>query len=263
MLRYILAFTLILLLISCDQTPLTTATVAPTPAISPVSPNTNPTKTRLPNFASIKNVQQKKAVFFGYMLPLINQENTRILTLRKTLLNIQTKVASPLSNDDQTLLQTSAVKYKVKTERYQNEPALLTALLQRVDTVPASLALAQSANESAWGTSRFAREGNNFFGQWCFSKGCGIVPKHRDAGASHEVAAFANARASVNAYIRNINTGNAYAGLRARRAQLRAANKPVKGHTLAEGLEKYSERGHEYVKEIQAMIRFNKLGQYD
>ena len=129
--------------------------------------------------------------------------------------------------------------------------------------MPPSLALAQSANESAWGTSRFAKQGNNFYGQWCYREGCGIVPKQRNHSAKHEVAKFKNVQLSTNAYIHNINSHNAYSNLRTLRATQRKAGKVISGQALAVGLQKYSERGSEYVKEIQAMIRFNKLGQYD
>lgn len=131
------------------------------------------------------------------------------------------------------------------------------ALLERVDEVPLRLVLAQSANESSWGNSRFAREGYNFFGQWCFTKGCGIVPSRRTPGLTHEVAKFASVNESVAAYLKNINTGRVYAGLRRIPADKRRAGEQPTAHDLAGGLVKYSERGDAYVKEIRAMIRVN------
>lgn len=136
-------------------------------------------------------------------------------------------------------------------------------LLKRINTVPSSLALAQSANESAWGTSRFAQEGNNYFGQWCFQPGCGLVPKSRTAGKTHEVEKFSSAADSVKAYIDNLNRNSAYEKLRSLRAQRAEKNGSFSGTELAPGLLKYSERGKEYVLEIQSMIRINKLEQYD
>jgi Bax protein len=135
--------------------------------------------------------------------------------------------------------------------------------MNRVDVVPPSLAIAQSANESAWGTSRFARKGYNFFGQWCYRKGCGLVPKKRDANKTHEVAAFDSPQESVKMYIRNLNSNRAYKSLRDLRAKLRRSNKPVTGHELAAGLKRYSERGLEYVRELREMISYNKLAVYD
>ena len=137
------------------------------------------------------------------------------------------------------------------------------ALLKRVDVIPPSLVLAQAANESAWGTSRFAKSGFNYFGQWCFKKGCGIVPGKRDAGKEHEVAAFSSPRKSVGSYIRNLNSHPAYQSLRSIRIQLRSENKAITGIALAGGLSEYSARGSEYVEELRSIIRYNKLAKYD
>ena len=124
--------------------------------------------------------------------------------------------------------------------------------------MPEWLALMQAANESAWGTSRFAREGNNFFGQWCFRKGCGIVPSRRAKGATHEVAAFKSPAESVRAYMHNLNTGKAYRYLRKIRTGLRRQGKPLTAEVLAAGLDHYSERGHAYVEDLRRMIRVNR-----
>jgi len=160
-----------------------------------------------------------------------------------------------------------AKKYKVK-EIDGTKQTLLSAeskdkLLKRIDAVPVSLILAQSANESAWGTSRFARQANNFFGIWCFSKGCGITPLQRDEGLVHEVAKFDTVQDGVNYYIRMINTHSAYRTLRQIRATQREKGEVLSGTKLADGLIKYSERGEAYVQEIKAMIRTNKLAQYN
>ena len=153
-----------------------------------------------------------------------------------------------------------------KDYRHNTESATkkeVAELLLRVDQVPASLALAQAAMESAWGTSRFAVQGNNLFGQWCYQKGCGLVPLRRNAGSTHEVAKFDSVSDAIKSYLKNINTHRAYADLRNDRASLRSAGKPITGHQLAEGLIDYSELREAYVHEIQAVIRINKLSQYD
>jgi Bax protein len=129
--------------------------------------------------------------------------------------------------------------------------------------VPPSLALSQAANESAWGTSRFARSGHNYFGQWCFTTGCGVVPRHRTAGKQHEVAVFASPAAAVASYLHNLNSHPAYQRLREIRLQQRQQHQVVSGLALAAGLEKYSERGEDYIRELRAMIRHNRLSQYD
>ena len=216
----------------------------------------------LPKFGEIIDVKEKKKQFFAYMEYHVRKVNNSIKKQRAHLIALQQKGLANMSHSDIKKTKSLQLKYKLgATDSISN--ASFEELLKRVDSIPAALALAQSANESAWGTSRFARQGNNMFGQWCFSKGCGIVPKRRNAGASHEVAAFKNVAKSVESYIHNLNTTGAYRQLRAIRAQLRSKNKPVTGHKLAEGLIKYSERGREYVLEIQSMIRSNKLSYYN
>lgn len=134
----------------------------------------------------------------------------------------------------------------------------LKQALRRVDVIPKELALMQAANESAWGTSRFARIGLNFFGQWCYSKGCGMVPGRRDTGAAHEVAAFKSVRAAVSSYFKNINTHNAYKELRSIRENLRLEQQPIAATLLTQGLMSYSERGEAYIEELNTMINQNR-----
>lgn len=214
----------------------------------------------LPNFSVITDVKLKKKAFFEFLYPMVESENTRILELRNKIITLKNK--SSLSESDEKYILEIAKKYKV-TGIVDFESAIFDTLLTRIDVVPPSLTLAQAANESAWGTSRFARLANNLFGQWCFSKGCGVVPKSRDSGKQHEVAKFKSVQASVNAYIHNLNSGGAYKELRQIRKRLRNDNQTITGDHLANGLLKYSERGLEYVKEVQSMIRINKLKSYD
>jgi Bax protein len=131
--------------------------------------------------------------------------------------------------------------------------------MRRVDTIPPSLVLAQAANESAWGSSRFAREGNNLFGEWTYKPGTGIIPAGRPAGATYEVRKFSSIYESIRSYMSNLNRNGAYRKLREIREILRDSNQPVTGMSLAQGLAKYSQRGNAYIVEIQAMIRQNKL----
>lgn len=136
-------------------------------------------------------------------------------------------------------------------------------LLEKVDVVPASLIFAQSANESAWGTSRFARGANNYFGQWCYSKGCGLVPSKREKNKIHEVKKFDSPYCSVVSYVHNLNTSINYKKLRFLRMNLRQAHKKIAGLVLVNGLDRYSERGQKYIKDIRSMIITNKLSIYD
>jgi Bax protein len=201
----------------------------------------------IPDFASYTDVKQKKAAFFNYMYPLILAENRKVIEERKIV-----EEGAPAGK-----LKNICEKYSKKCE--QIGQAKRDELLVRVDVIPPSLILAQSANESAWGTSRFARKGNNFFGQWCYSSGCGLIPKQRIKGSKHEVRKFDSPQQSVGGYIFNLNTGRAYSSLRKKRAIARANDAFPNGHDLASGLTKYSERGDEYVKEIRSMISYNKL----
>jgi uncharacterized FlgJ-related protein len=136
-------------------------------------------------------------------------------------------------------------------------------LLERVDIVPVSLALSQAAEESGWGTSRFAAEGNALFGQWTWG-GEGIKPEQQRAAlGDHRIAAFESPLQSVMAYMHNLNTHPAYAELRAMRARLRREGQPIRGRKLAEALTKYSERGQAYVDSLHAIMSVNHLDAAD
>ncbi len=197
----------------------------------------------------------KKQQFFATMKPVVASENKRILELRERIIHL--KAATHLNQQQQAWLKHVADDYSVKMGAQPSYEAW-QALLARVDIIPLEMALVQAANESAWGQSRFALQGNNYFGQWCYKKGCGIVPKQRAAGATHEVRRFANARQSVRAYLRNINTSSAYAEFRSIRHSLRVQSKPLDAQVLVVGLKSYSERGMAYVRIIQSMIRSNR-----
>lgn len=235
---------------------------------------------QLPDFSSYKSVRKKKQAFFSYLLPLIRQENQRIREVRAQLQawRAQVEQGEALSAEQRRSLQQKVRRYKIDLEQYAGVDLaqaqssaeqrtqltyLLDALLLRIDIVPASLVMAQAANESAWGTSRFATKANNLFGQWCFVPGCGLVPESRDDEQAHEVAFFASPKDSVVSYIRNLNSHSAYETLRMIRASLRAQKLIVSGELLAEGLHSYSSRGIDYVEEIRALIRINNLAKYD
>ena len=215
--------------------------------------------TDIPSFGAIKDVRSKKKAFFDFMRPIVQAENDQVMQVRKRLIDIKRgldKTGRRPSGDDLAFLKRIADEYGVDFAD-PHASASWSHLLAKVDSVPLRLVLAQSANESSWGTSRFARKGLNFFGQWCFKKGCGLVPARRGKGQHHEVRVFRSVNASVAAYLKNINTGRVYAGLRKIRSQLRKKGEPVTAHQLAGGLSRYSERGQAYVKEIRAMIRVN------
>lgn len=206
------------------------------------------------------SVAEKKAKFFGFLNPLIKKANAKVLKQRDQLLEIKEDI-SDLSSAQKRTLASFVETYRVDEELSIDEQ--IAELEIKINKIPAALVLAQAANESAWGTSRFAKKGNNYFGQWCFSRGCGLVPNSRNEGAAHEVAKFESAFDSVKSYILNLNRHTAYELLRTIRQDALDNGEEVSGEALAEGLVFYSERREEYVEEIQGMIRFNKLDRFD
>ncbi|MDC0661771.1 glucosaminidase domain-containing protein [Marinobacter sp. SS21] len=213
----------------------------------------------LPEFSSYHDTIEKKAAFFAYLYPRIVLANSRVLIARQYLLKLSQQ--DTLRPSELTWLKQQGDRLRVTAPAGSAES--FAALRLRLDAIPPSLVMAQAANESAWGTSRFAREGNNLFGQWCFATGCGLVPQRRGEDQSHEVARFASPYHSISAYIQNLNRHRSYRHLRHIRAQARQAGQRPDGLSMAAGLSQYSERGDAYVQEIQGMIRFNNLGYFD
>lgn len=215
-------------------------------------------KVKLPNFKQITDIDDKKKQFFDFLRPSVIKENEAILAQRHLIELWLEKVSleETLADDEQRQLQELVKIFKVNEQASILQQ--LNKLLIRIDIVPSALVLVQAANESAWGTSRFARIGLNFFGIWCYRPTCGMVPNGRDGGARHEVAAFQSVDAAVKRYLHNINTNNAYTIFRTIRAQLRAQDQPLQAEVLATGLLPYSERGSDYVLEITEMIRHNQ-----
>ena len=212
----------------------------------------------LPDFNQFTNTTEKKRKFFSYLRPYVQRENARLRSLRQQLIEIQQKKQKKMRISLEEYAFLYSLYDEFRMEVAESDEAVLAELLLRVDVIPETLVLMQAANESAWGTSRFAVEGYNFFGQWCFKVGCGLVPLGRDEGQYHEVAKFDSPLASIKSYFYNLNTFHTYEPLRAIRARLRAEGKPVRGEALAAGLGSYSERGEEYIAEISGMIRFNR-----
>ena len=214
-----------------------------------------------PNFSDYLAGPERKQVFFNYFLPLIEEKNQAILETRRQLKEWRQN-REDIGWWDASKIQNLAEDYGMKEFEIESDPDW-TILLRRVDAVPPSLALAQAAAESNWGASRFARLGNNFFGQWCFEDGCGIVPDQRDEGKKHEIAIFDSPADAVASYLHNLNSHVAYTSFRILRAKLRAAGIPVTGSALVPGLDHYSERGAAYLDDLRALIDYNHLSQYD
>ncbi len=212
--------------------------------------------------AEINSLSRRKSLFFQTLLPMVLLANSEIAKERSILLNLSKQLDNgfELNADQLQQLKTLMLRYTVKGEPTAKKT--LAALHNRIDQVPAELALAQAANESAWGTSRFSRLGNNLFGEWTFTPGTGIVPEGRPAGATYEVRRFDSVYDSIRSYLRNLNTHTAYAGFRNIRLNARNRGEMPSGIALAEGLLKYSTRGEAYVLDLQNMIRQNKLQRF-
>ena len=212
----------------------------------------------IPDFSAISNVAEKKQAFFDYLRPSIRLQNGIIKDERNFLQRSKQHLEDGLLLTDAELYRIEKIANKYQYSSRSINTSTLDKLLVRTDTIPESMVLIQAANETGWGSSRFAKEGLNFFGQWCFRKGCGLVPQSRTAGMSHEVAVFDSVEASVASYMRNLNSNAAYSLLRSIRADLRAQNKQPQASELVWGLVNYSERQEAYIDELLEMLRQNK-----
>ena len=208
------------------------------------------------------DVTLKKRLFFRAIGPLALRNNELVLQDRE---KIQALLAQPDSASAAYLewFEKLAQDYGLDPADYADKAKLGEALLQRVDVIPPSLVLAQAAEESGWGTSRFAFTGNALFGQWTWG-GQGIRPEQQRSGrGDYKIAAFDAPLQSVQAHARNLNTHNAYSQFRTRRAQLRANNERISGNKLVDALSSYSERGLDYVKSLRSIISYNNLDDTD
>jgi len=209
----------------------------------------------LPEFPD-EDISVRKQAFFDFLRPIAREHNERIREDREELQALAARES--LGFFGRRRLASLAEKYSVDIEELDDDE-VLELLQRRIDTIPEALVLVQAAKESGWGRSRFAREGNALFGEWCYSEGCGIVPGARGEGRTHEVRAFDTVYDAVGSYIRNLNTHRSYLGLRLARQAARASGETPSAFRLAEHLSRYSERGDVYVREIQSMIRQNDL----
>jgi len=217
-----------------------------------------------PDFRTIKSSSARQKAFVGFLVPKINYANSEILETRAQIEKLVSnyKVTKSISVASRIWLREIADVYSVVPFSIKKTDTV-KKLLRRVDIVPPSLVLAQAANESGWGTSRFAVQADNFFGQHCHVKGCGLVPRQREKGTAFEVQKFPNVQSSINQYLYNLNTNNAYANLRAMRAELRRNDKPLVGIRLVPFLSNYSILGEEYSLRISSIIINHDLMQYD
>ena len=201
----------------------------------------------------LQSTKLKKETFIKIVLPLVVAENEKILADRKKLEILSVKKNT--TDLEKLWIRQKLLEYKVKKGD-------LNELLIRMDAIPTSIALAQAAKESGWGTSRFALEGNAIFGQWTWS-GQGIAPLERDSNKKHKILKFPILRASVKAYQNNLNTHKSYIKFRSKRSAMREKNKDISGLELTDTLGNYAQTGSEYIKILNQIIRQNRLTDFE
>ena len=206
------------------------------------------------DMSDIQRPKQKKEIFFKVILPIILKANNKIIIDRQRLLRIEIETKKLLKIDALDKLWLAAMSDKYKTRRDD-----VRQLLLRVDIIPPSIALAQAAEESGWGTSRFAIEGNALFGQWTYGASNALIPLGRDLGKKHRVKVFPTIFDAVKAYMYNLNTHNAYREFRKKREILRKNKLPLFSEKLLGSLKNYSQRRNEYIKTVRSIIISNQL----
>jgi len=205
--------------------------------------------------SELDSIEQRKRIFIQILLPIVLSENEKIITDRRKLLTIINRKSF---KKDADWLNEKFQQYKVKN----NNPK---ELLLKMDIIPPSLAIAQAAYESGWGTSRFAIEGNALFGQWSWKENNGMIPEDRGEDEKHEISKFNQIRYAVSAYKNNLNTHPFYEEFRKERARQRAGrlSGSISGMKLIEHVHKYSIRGNDYVLGLKKIIEQNALQDFD
>ena len=210
------------------------------------------------DFMDIQPIIERKRLFINTLIPIIYSENLQILNDRKKILDWWRESDGENFSRDfwpQWLFELS--------EKYGSSDSNLGNLLMRVDIIPISLALAQSAIESGWGTSRYSREGNAVFGQYTFDESKGLKPKDRNENDEFFIKKFPNLSESVRSYLKNINTHLAYSDFREERKKLRMSGENLSGYKLVNFLKDYSERRESYVKDVKEIMSSNNFQKYD
>jgi Bax protein len=212
---------------------------------------------------SKNNFSRQQKTFIHRLLPELVAVNKSLLVQHHRLsrLYLKWKKSHFLTPKERQWLGRLNQKFRLKSLYVRQRD--WEKLLERVDIVPVSLGLAQGINESGWGRSRFAKLANNFFGRWCFKKGCGVVPKRRTPGKTHQIKYYRSMHASIVDYMKGLNTHQAYRDFRHRRFLRREKGQRLMGEDLAMALVHYSSRGKQYVKSLQHLIRHYKLFRFD
>lgn len=217
------------------------------------------------DLGSLNEIKRKKQLFFSAVLPLVLRANEKVARERVKLVRFRDRVqdGARLRPVERQWLLKLADRYGLDADDDEIDSTFFSKLLPRVDEIPVSLALAQAAVESGWGSSRFARHGNALFGQRAWKEKAGIVPKERSSGEKHVVRKYDSLLSSVASYVHNLNSHRSYRDFRLRRAALRTAGMPLDGRVLAGGLLSYAEIGREYVDTLRRVIIKNRLEDFE
>ena len=217
------------------------------------------------DLGALDQVQRKKQLFFSAVLPLVLRANEKVARDRTKLIRFRDRFldGAKLRPGERDWLLGLADRYGIGDGDAELNDGLFAKLLLRVDEIPVSLALAQAAVESGWGSSRFARHGNALFGQRAWTEKAGIAPKERASGEKHVVRKYESLQGSVVSYVHNLNTHPSYRDFRLRRASLREAGRALDGKLLAGGLLSYAEIGQAYVDMLRHMIDKNRLDDFE
>lgn len=242
--------------------------VKPQPEVAVLQPPANKLK-NVPGKKALEKVKAETSAsshqsFVQQLIPLIEAENERLLIRRQKVKQLLNRLnhGRVLTGQESKYIGQMSREYRV-TGDPMLEVEARRALQAHIDVIPVSLTLAQAANESAWGESRFAKEGNNLFGIWTYDETKGIVPAERKAGARHLIRKFDSLAESVRYYMHTLNSHPAYADLRKIRAEQRSSKQPLDSMKLATGLTKYSAKGEEYVRLIQQLIERHAFSDLD
>ena len=212
---------------------------------------------------NFENISGSKGDFIKTLLPLISYQNQKILLEREKIFELRSNLLNnkTLTNDNLAYLNKIAKKYNIKISN-KHKIDLVDEILISVDIIPNSIVLAQAANESAWGTSRFAKEYNAFFGEYTYDFSKGVIPLNREEGKKHLVKSFSSFDKSVESYFKNINSHRAYKKFRLIRKLMRDKNNFSNVSLLVETLNSYAEDDN-YIGTINSIIESNNLYKFD
>ena len=211
----------------------------------------------------VSYLKDNKKKFVRTVLPLIINENQKILSVRNNLLLLKNKLSSnySLNKSELQILKKLSKNHKIKFNN-SHKLDVINNLLKKVDIIPNSIVLAQAAIESGWGSSRFAQDFNALFGEYTYDSNKGVIPLDRENGENHLIKAFNSYNSSVESYFNNINSHYAYEQFRELRKVMRERNNFSNVTLLVDKLDTYAE-DENYIQTIRSVIKNNNFEIFD